>query len=351
MEGGVHGTIYEFEALPALGKQVAQESARRRRAANAGPAVALVGIIRNPRSHRNKGVPAEMEDCSNILTRTPKSREELHRELAGFAQRGIDYLVVDGGDGTVRDVLSCGAEIFDEAWPTLIVLPKGKTNALAVDLGLPTDWTLTDAMAAVRSGDTLTRRPLRIRRSDDTAMAIQGFIMGTGVYSHATQVGQEAHRRGAFNSLAVGVTVLWGIIQALFGGSRNPWRKATRTRLTDRQTRQDLPRSRRAARDERYLTIATTFERFPLGARPFGRDVAPGLKLALIDAPVRWVVALLPLVIFGIYGRLLKRAGLHRVHASEVEMDLDGTFVLDGESFPAGHYIIDEGPLLTFVVP
>lgn len=347
----MHGTTYEFKALPIAGKPARDALPRARRSPALGPAVPLVGIIRNPLSHRNKGVPAEMEDCSNILTRTPRTHEQLHHELAGFAQRGIDYLVVDGGDGTVRDVLSCGAEIFDESWPTLIVLPKGKTNALAVDLGLPTDWTLTGAMAAVGSGGTVTRRPLRIRRADDPAVAIQGFIMGTGVYSHATQVGQEAHRHGAFNSLAVGVTVLWGIIQALFGGKGNPWRKATRTRLTDRQTRQDLPRSRRAARDERYLTIATTFERFPLGARPFGRDVAPGLKLALIDAPVRWVVALLPLVIFGIYGRFLKRAGLHRVHASEVDMDLDGSFVLDGESFPAGRYIIDEGPLLTFVVP
>lgn len=347
----MHGTIYEYEALPSVGKQIARDNAKRRRLAANGPAVPLVGIIRNPRSHRNKGVPAEMEDCSNILTRTPRSREELHHVLAGFAQRGIDYLVVDGGDGTVRDVLSCGAEIFDEAWPTFIVLPKGKTNALAVDLGLPADWSLTDAMAAARSGDTLTRRPLRIRRTDNAGVSIQGFIMGAGVYSHATQVGQEAHRRGAFNSLAVGLTVLWGIIQALFGGANNPWRATTRTRLVDRLTGRDLPRSRNGKRNERYLTIATTFERFPLGARPFGRDVAPGLKLALIDSPVRWVVAMLPLVIFGFYGKLLERSGMHRIHASEIDMDLDGNFVLDGESFPAGDYIIDQGPLLTFVVP
>lgn len=347
----MHGTIYEYEALPAMGEPVARDPARRRRAVANGPAVALVGIIRNPRSHRNINVPAEMEDCSNILTRTPRSREELHHELVAFAQRGIDYLVVDGGDGTVRDVLSCGASVFDEAWPTLIVLPKGKTNALAVDLGLPTDWTLTDAMAAVRTGGTLTRRPLRIRRADNAGIAIQGFIMGTGVYSHATQVGQEAHRRGAFNSLAVGLTVLWGIIQALFGGRGNPWRTTTRTRLVNRRTGGDLPHSRDARAHERYLTIATTFERFPLGARPFGRDVAPGLKLALIDRPLRWVFAILPLVIFGLYGRFLERAGLHRVYADEVDMDLDGSFVLDGESFPAGKYLIDQGPLLTFVVP
>src|SRR5690606_22102676 len=120
------------------------------------------GIVRNPRSHRNKGLPPELEHCSNILTETPKSREALRDSLLDFATRGIDYLVVDGGDGTVRDVLTCGADIFGETWPALIVLPKGKTNALAVDLGLPNHWSLAEAMVAARSGDVVHRRPMKI---------------------------------------------------------------------------------------------------------------------------------------------------------------------------------------------
>ena len=346
----MQGTIYEFDALPAFGKNAPQDESpatpRVRRA------VPLVGIIRNPRSHRNKGVTPEMAECFNILTETPRTREELHHTLAGFERRGIDYLVVDGGDGTVRDVLTCGGEIFGEEWPALIVLPKGKTNALTVDLGLPNQWSLADALAAAHRGRTATRRPLRVTSTDNAGeLRMQGFILGTGAFSIATEAGQEAHRRGVFNSFAVGLTILWGIFQTLFGRADNPWRKCTPTRITDRGTGTDLPHPGPGRADERYLAIATTFEKFPLGARPFGRDPAPGLKLAVIDWPVRWMMALLPAILFGLYGRVLARNGAQRFRASELELEIGGSFILDGEAFPGGGYVLDEGPLLTFVVP
>lgn len=348
----MHGTIYEFDALPGFGKIASPAPAGRIHPARRGRAVPLVGIIRNPRSHRNKGVAAEMEDCSNILTETPSTRQALHHTLAGFARRGVDYLVVDGGDGTVRDVLSCGADIFGNDWPTLIVLPKGKTNALTVDLGLPNRWSLAEALAAAHRGGTVSRRPLRITPADDASgRCVQGFVLGTGAFTMATEAGQEAHRRGAFNSFAVGLAILWAILQALFGRAGNAWRQCTPTRILDRHSGRDLPHTGPGRADERFVIVATTFEKFPLGARPFGRNPAPGLKLAVIDWPVRWIVALLPAILFGLYGRFLARRGAQRFHAGALELELGGSFILDGEAFPAGRYILDEGPLLTFVAP
>lgn len=347
----MQGSIYEFNTLPRFGKAGQHERKAMRALASRGPAVPLVGIVRNPRSHRNKNHAAEMADCSNILTETPRTREELHHVLAGFARRGIDYLVVDGGDGTVRDVLTCGAAIFGNDWPRMIVLPKGKTNALTVDLGLPNEWSLTEAMAAARDGRIVERCPLRVSPADGSGGCVQGFILGTGAFALGTEAGQEAHRRGAFNSFAVGLTILWAMIQTLFGGSRTPWRSCTPTRITDRETAASLPHSGRGRADERFMTIATTFEKFPLGVRPFGRNPAPGLKLAVIDWPVRWIVLLLPAILFGFSARFLERNGARRFAVSDVEFDLGGSFILDGEAFPAGRYILDEGPLLSFVVP
>jgi len=312
--------------------------------------VPLVGIVRNPRSHRNKGHQAELADCSNILTETPKSREALRENLREFAQRGIDYLVIDGGDGTVRDVLTCGADIFGDTWPALIVLPKGKTNALAVDLGLPNHWSLAEALVAAQSGDAVRRRPMRISPVGQEGCA-QGFFLGAGVFTIGTQVGQEAHRRGVFNSFAVGLIILWSVLQTVIGRAGNPWRTSTRMRFRDRVTGRDLPRRGPGAPDERFLAIATTFERFPLGVRPFGRDVPPGLKLAVLDAPVRWMLMLLPAILIGFFGRFMERAGAQRVAARSVDFDTGGAFILDGEVFPAGRYILEEGPQLTFVVP
>lgn len=349
--GPVHGRIHTFETLPIFGELPRKEAVWPGTSVRRGRAVPLVGIVRNPRSHRNNGHAPEMADCSNILTQTPRTREELRNTLLEFARRGLDYLVVDGGDGTVRDVLSAGADIFGAQWPTLIVLPKGKTNALAVDLGLPNRWSLAEALNAAYQGRTVTRAPLRISPADQESRCVQGFILGTGVFSIATEAGQEAHRRGLFNSFAVGLTILWGVLQTLFGGRNNPWRACMPTRIVDRRTGVHLPYHGRGSADERYLTIATTFQRFPLGARPFGRNPGPGIKLAVVDWPIRWLVALLPAMMFGLNFRWLAGKGAQRVSASDVEMDMGGTFILDGEAFPAGRYVVAEGPQIEFVVP
>lgn len=346
----VYGTIYEFDALPHAGKQNARRT-NPARPTSRGRAVPLVGIIRNPRSHRNKGHAPEMEDCSNILNEAPRTRPELVRVLQNFAQRGIDYLAIDGGDGTVRDVLTCGAEIFGDQWPRIMVLPKGKTNALAIDLGLPCHWSLTDAMAAAKKGNTVARRPLRIASRDGRGIAVQGFVLGTGAFALATEAGQEAHKRGAFNSFAVGLSIASAVVHTLFGRKGNPWRACVPTRIVDRDTGRDLPYHGPGRSDQRFMTIATTFERFPLGARPFGSTPVSGLKLAVIDWPVRWIMALMPAIMFGLWGRFLEKRGAHRVAAQAINFKIGGTFILDGEAFPAGDYVIDEGPQLVFVVP
>ena len=352
----VHGNIFEFETLPFFGEPAlrGQRDFARTGAVQRpvrGRAVPLVGIIRNPRSHRNAGLSPEMEDCSNILTETPGSRADLRASLMTFARRGVDYLVVDGGDGTVRDVLTAGADIFGDAWPTMVILPKGKTNALAVDLGLAPDWSLADAMAAAQSGKTLTRRPLRLTSLESRPACVQGFFMGTGAFAIGTKAGQQAHQRGVFNSMAVGLIVLWCIVLTLFGPARSLWRQSQRMRIVDRDTGRDAPYCGTGRWNERYMTIATTLERFPLGARPFGRNAAPGLKLAVVDSPRRWLMAILPLAAFGLVPRALRKAGLHRFSARALDLEIGSSFILDGEAFPAGRYALEEGPLLTFVVP
>jgi hypothetical protein len=346
----VHGTIYEFEQLPGMHRNSHQPQLGAHSRVRKVRAVPLVGIIRNPRSHRNKGHAAELADCSNILTETPKTRAALVDALAVFDRRHIDYLVIDGGDGTVRDVLTCGAAIFGDAWPDLIVLPKGKTNALAVDLGLPTAWTLTEALEAASRGGGLTRRPIRVTPASGSSGCVQGFFVGGGVFTHATQMGQEAHRWGAFNSLAVALTTLWGIMLCVFGRD-NPWRTLTPMRLRDTKSGKEVPYSRHGKRGHRFFFVATSFENFPLGVRPFGRHVASGMKAVVLDSPLRWLAALIPVLLVGVTGRFLERAGVHRFAADDIDADLGGSFILDGEAFPAGRYRLQNGPLLRFVVP
>lgn len=340
-----NGTVHLFESLPEVGKPTAPLAALDAVVRQAP----LIGVIRNPRSHRNAGDAPEWTGRDGVLVETPDRRSELQAILARFAERRVDYLVIDGGDGTVRDVLTCGAGIFGDHWPSIIVLPNGKTNALAVDLGLPAKWSLTDAFEATHSGNLAQRRPLIIAQRDNPDARVHGFVFGAGAFTAAIGLGQHAHARGVFNALAVGVTAAWALLQGVFGSRTNAWRRGTPMRLYDGNGK-ELAHSGVERPDQRYLVFASTLTRFPAGLRPFA-SVDGGLRASVIDNARRSLLLRLPLVFRGTIGEGLRRRGYHVFGMDKMQVDLGERFILDGEAFPPGQYDISLGPKLRFVVP
>jgi diacylglycerol kinase (ATP) len=312
-----------------------------------------IGIVRNPRSHRNKaGVPAAVES-DNILVAAPASRDDLTGALADFADRGVELIVVDGGDGTVRDLLTRGAAIFGEAWPRLMVVPKGKTNALALDLGMPARMTLEAALGAVQGARIERRRALRIEPCDGSRPAVHGFIMATGAFNAAIDAAQITHRLGAFQGLAVGLTTAIGVAMTVLGIGEGPWRALSPTRIVTAEG-SELPHSRHGRAGKRWVAGFSTLTTFPLGMRPFagsGQSAAAAIGCIVVDAPLRRVVAQALAILRGAGGPRYAALGVHRAASSEFEIALAGRFILDGESFPPGTYRVGLGPELEFLVP
>ncbi|MFZ9396022.1 MAG: diacylglycerol/lipid kinase family protein [Erythrobacter sp.] len=343
------GPIHEFSHLPR--KRADGKPLRRERpapeGATAGP---TVGLIYNPRSHRNKGKDLDSRIAPEVIVAQPRGRSQLPEALARLAERGIDLLVINGGDGTVRDVLTCGEAIFGDDWPAIAVLPKGKTNALTVDLDAPGDWTLQAAIDAFENGRRIPRSPIAITPLDEPGARVLGFILGAGAFTIGTRAGQSAHRLGAFNSLAVGVTTLWGVLQALFGTRANPWRRGVQMDLRLGQSRVPFQHSGKGDPARRQFLLASTLERFPAGLKPFGA-LRKGLKLAVMDQLDRRTTFLIPAVMLGWASSRLRDRGFHQVSAAQFEMELDDQFILDGEAFPPGRYRVEPGPELEFVAP
>ena len=330
--------ITTFDELPRPSRGTAKPAAREPRE------VPLVGVIRNTRSHRNTGREQGHAPGAEVIVESTQKRRELTGVLEGFARKGIDYLAISGGDGTVRDVLTWGAEIFADDWPPLIVLPKGKTNALATDLGAPADWRLAEAFEVARAGKFALRRTLVISDLNNPGARVQGFMLGTGVFHRAISLGQDAHRWGAFNALAVGLTAAWALGQALLAGGGNAWRQRTLMRLADADGR-PLPGG-----DERYIMLASTLERFALGMKPFG-PLGPGLKILVLDTPDRRSLLWVPMIALGRLPDPPEPRGFHRLTPEAFEMELDAPFILDGEAFPPGRYRVSMGPVLRFAAP
>ena len=338
--------IYEFAQIPRV---EGSAKARARRVRDAGQAP-TVGVIYNPRSHRNLGADFDCGVCPHVHIAQPNERGQLPLALADFAAKDIDLLVINGGDGTVRDVLTCGQAIFGDDWPAIAVLPKGKTNALTVDLGVPDDWTLQDAIDALDHGSRVYRRPMTVARMDDPGSRVAGFILGAGAFTKATQAGQSAHKLGAFDSMVVAVTALWALLQSLFATRSNPWRQGARMRIGLGAADAPMAHSGHGDPEMRQLLFASTLERLPAGIKPFGA-LRNGLKLAAIDQISRRSTALIPLVLTGTVRNGLRERGIHQLAATHFSLAIEDQFILDGEAFPAGQYLIEQGPELAFVAP
>lgn len=311
---------------------------------------ARIGVVRNPRSHRNRGAVAHDPIDPDIAITAPASRDELARTLARFAEQGIGLLVVDGGDGTMREIMTAGVPVFGDAWPDILLLPKGKTNALAIDLSMPGKCSLADALRAAPTARRLPRRPLLLEREDEAGhQPVLGFILGAGMFNASIAAGQVAHRFGAFQGFAVAVTVLASIVQALFGVGRSPWRALYGMRIATSDAG-EVARSRHGEPGHRYAAGFSTLGRFPVGLQPFA-DMPGPIRYIAVDAPLRRVIALVPAILFGMDRPFLRNLGVFRGSASDIALDLDGRFILDGESFPPGRYRLRQGPELTFLVP
>ncbi|WP_157799438.1 diacylglycerol/lipid kinase family protein [Qipengyuania seohaensis] len=307
-----------------------------------------IAMIHNPRSHRNKGRQAERVDGVDITVVQPRTQGELSDALTQLRDEGVEFLIINGGDGTIRDVLTMGQAVFGEDWPALAVLPRGKTNALNVDLGAPSDWSLAAAVEAFRSGRRLQRRALTIADEGAAELPMLGFIFGAGAFTLGIEAGQDAHKIGFFDSLAVGATTAWGVLQVLFGSNANRWRRGTAMQLAYQPSGEGMPHSRHGEPGRRHIVLASTLERMPMGIQLFGKGQAP-IRLAVLDRPRRRIFLSLPAILSGWHPDWLASAGLHQISAEAFSIELDAPFILDGEHFPAGRYHIGQGPELTFV--
>lgn len=339
-------TIYTHEHLPMHADNLPSGSgATMRRPEGGAP---RVGVIFNARSHHNKQRQPDSGNHPDVFVARPATREDIAHALADFAEQRIDYLVISGGDGTVRDVLTMGQPVFGEHWPQLAVLPRGKTNALNVDLGSPADWNLRQAIEAFATGRRIMHRPLAVSRIDSGDPPMFGFIIGAGAFTLGVEAGQDAHRIGFFNSLAVGMTSAWGVMQALFGSDDNRWRRGTKMELAYQPSGDPFPHSHYGDPARRSIMLASTLERMPIGIKLFGKGLA-GIRIALLDKPRRRLLASLPAILAGWHPRWLAGAGLHHLSAEGFSLAIDAPFILDGEHFAPGNYLVERGPELTFV--
>lgn len=303
-------------------------------------------LIHNPRSHQNRlralRVPAELPAAS------PPTPEALRETLRDFAARGIDLLIVSGGDGTLREILGLLPETYGEHWPAFVLIAAGNSNSVARDVGevAPKSGTLERILAAVHSGRwsrEVRRAPLVVSWPDGSRAPVYGYFMGAAALTRATLYERENVKAGG--RLSVILTLIATFMDCIFGGSS--WLQGDRLALTV-----DGAPPREGAR---FLFIATSLTRLMLRLWPFWNDAAGPLRYVEIDAhPPRLGRALLPLL-FGRPTRRMIASGAYRSAAARrLSLRLDTPLIVDGDVFEPdsdGRVDITTGPLVRFLSP
>lgn len=158
-----------------------------------------IGHIRNHAA--TKAAKAAHISGAGIMTRAPENFPALDAALTEMRVAGVRRIIIEGGDGTVREIISRTA-LWPEQ-PEFAIIAAGNTNLIARSAGEieagAANRLRTDP-AAFRSR---TIPLLKVERKG--LPDLSGFIMGAGAYTAATRLAQQeiGARHGAQVVLAV----------------------------------------------------------------------------------------------------------------------------------------------------
>ena len=305
-----------------------------------------VALVRNPRSTRNLASGVEPVPAGVRLIQSD-GLDALARDLRAAHAAGVGIIVVDGGDGTVREVLSRLPEIWGAALPRAAIVPRGNTNLIAREVGaLESCGRIAEVLRRLEAGEALAEHRHAMLRLDYPAgehPTVRGSIIGWGIYSEATRMARA--EIGARGATQVALAVFRMLTQVLIGGERGPLRQGIPATLT--------VDGRKRAAGNRFVGVATTLQG-PLAARmnPFwGKGNGP-IRWLDILAPAARLAQAVPFLMRGRPALWMPRAGYGSGRASRIELMLEHPFVMDGEVYPppaGGPLTLSADEAITFI--
>jgi hypothetical protein len=192
---------------------------------------------------------------------------------------GIKHILIEGGDGTVRTVMTALLNTYgdDGDLPAVSILPSGTTNQIARNLGLKK---FSDVNAIKAGKIKSIQMPLvKIRFKGHTqglSNPLYGFLFSTGALPHVSRFAQDK-----LNSKGVGggTAVVGAVLKAVTGDKAElmpPEKHKMRGRIGD----DTIVKAKGIA----LGTVMTTLPTLMLGLDPFwGKEDAP-LRLTWAEA-------------------------------------------------------------------
>lgn len=301
--------------------------------------MALVALLSNPKSTGNRALlPGIRSYCAQhpeIFHYEVEDVSEIGEALTSIARVRPKVLVLNGGDGTVQAALT---EIFHGGQfgrdvPPLAVLPNGKTNLIALDLGADADpLYVLDCILGIAREDLdrhiVERELIALSEGEQGNRPVLGmFLGGAGLADTILYCREKLYPTGLPNGLChvlAGIAAVFAMLTGIRGRFLPPQPNPVSVSLI-----RDGEGTRRFS-----FLIVTTLEKLLLTGRA-ERHGRMGLKLLAIEQSGK---ALTRAFLAAMAGKLGREPvlGVHVQHGDVIRIESDGTSViLDGETFHA----------------
>jgi diacylglycerol kinase family enzyme len=316
--------------------------------------MARVALLSNPRSTGNRSLlPRVRSFCaqhSDIFHYEVEHVDQIGEALRTIARVDPKVLVINGGDGTVQAALTelYHGEHFGRNPPPVAVLPNGKTNLIALDLGAAGDPLVAlERVIEIARDDLLSehivaRELIALSGGGANGRPVLGmFLGGAGLADWMLFCRHKIYPLGLPNGFSHVLTVIAALISLVFGiraAFLPPRPSAVKVSLLQQGQVQG----------HFALLMVTTLHRLLLG----GGGVLPAkigpLQLMVIE---QRPLVLLRALFASIFGRLGRDSlsGIHVARGEEIRIEGErSSVILDGELFHAER---DRPIVLTHTAP
>ena len=304
--------------------------------------MALVALLSNPRSTGNiSQLPRVRSFCANekdIFHYEVEEVGQIGEALRIIARVKPKVLVLNGGDGTVQAALTelYQGGHFGEPPPPVAVLPNGKTNLIAQDLGAAGDpISVLERILELARTDMaphiVERELIALTHGAAGGRPVLGmFLGGAGLADTMLYCRDKIYPLGLPNWLAHGLTFLIGMTSILIGRSGTNFLPLPARALTVSVTRSGVRHGAFA------FLMVTTLQRLLLSSTLAGAGHPHGsMQLLLID---RSFPALVRAFVAALRGQLGSGSlsGVHVERGDEIRIEgARSNVILDGETFIA----------------
>jgi hypothetical protein len=301
---------------------------------------ARIALLSNPKSTGNIAqLPRIREYCADhpdVFHYEVEHASQIGEAMKSIARVRPKVLAINGGDGTVQATLTelYNGGYFGDSPPPVAVLPSGKTNLIALDLGARGDpvETLERLIDLARSDNlgryTVARELIALRHGADERPVIGMFLGGAGLADTMLYCRDKIYPLGLPNGMAHVITAFALLMKMVL-------RMKASFLPPDPQPLSVSLREKDNSISGRFSLLAvTTLEKLLLSS-DIGGGRSGSLKLLAVEERPSSIIRGLAASVAGKLGHQ-KLPGVHFEEADEITIEgEDSSVILDGEMFRA----------------